>query len=188
MLFRSTAYGIARQSGGHLAVVSAPGQGTRFTVWLPRVESPPRAPSRAEDPGTDPLRGEEALLLVEDQDGVRASLRAILTRFGYRVHDAPDAATALAFAADHPEVARVITDVVMPRMGGRALVERLRATRPELPVILMSGYAEDFPMTELEGRGTVCLQKPFAPEVLLRRIRELLAKGGAESLDPRESV
>jgi len=176
----STVYGIVKQSGGHVSVASAPGRGTRFTLWLPRVDAPSRAPSADDDPAADPLRGDEEILLVEDQEGVRASLRAILARFGYRVHDAPDAAAALAMAVAHPGIALVVTDVVMPRMGGRELVERLRILRPGLPVIFMSGYAEDFPADDPDDpRAATCLQKPFAPDVLLERIRALLPRRGS---------
>ena len=95
--------------------------------------------------------------------------------YGYRVHEAKDAATALALAQEHPDIALVISDVVMPRMGGRELVERLMALRPDLAVIFMSGYAEDFALGEAaEGPAVTLLQKPFAPELLLERIRDLL--------------
>ena len=159
-----------------LRVESAPGAGSRFTLWLPRAEAEGRITPTPSDLAPDPLRGDETLLLVEDQDAVRASIRAILARYGYRVHEARDAASALTLAQEHPDIALVITDVVMPRMGGRELVERLTALRPDLAVIFMSGYAEDFALGEgAAGAAVTYLQKPFAPELLLERIRELLA-------------
>lgn len=175
----STVYGIVQQSGGHVEATSEPGTGSRFTVWLPRVAvkgagAPSLAPGAVED-----LDGDETILLVEDQEAVRASIRAILAHFGYRVIEAPDGEAALARAAEHGDIALLITDVVMPRMGGRELAERLLTLRPDLAVIFMSGYAEDFRQGAIgDDRATVCLQKPFAPDLLLQRIRELLQRRG----------
>jgi signal transduction histidine kinase/CheY-like chemotaxis protein len=175
----STVYGIVKQSGGHVAVTSELGRGTRFTLWFPAAEGEARVTPTPHERAADPLRGDEELLLVEDQPSVRASIRAILVRYGYRVHEASDAASALKLAEAHPGIALVITDVVMPRMGGRELVERLLTRRPSLAVIFMSGYAEDFALGEGASAAAVsCLQKPFPPELLLQRIRDLLSARG----------
>ncbi len=170
----STVYGVARQSGGRVTVESELHRGSRFTLWLPRSVAIPRAAPVKLDDAVEALRGRERLMLVEDQEGVRLSLRAILSRFGYDVLEARDGATALELACAHSAIELVITDVVMPRMGGRELVEQLSATRPELAVIFMSGYAEDLPRGGGAKARRAYLQKPFAPEELLRTIRELL--------------
>jgi CheY-like chemotaxis protein len=138
----STVYGIVQQSGGHVTVESAPGQGATFTVYLPRHDGPAAAfPARA-DRRTLP-GGLETLLLVEDEAAVCSSARRLLERYGYNVLEARHGADALRLVEEGgPEVHLVLTDLVMPEMGGRELVERLRARRPTLKVLYMSGYTE----------------------------------------------
>ena len=173
----ATCYGIVRQCGGHVEVESAPGAGARFDVYLPRVEGPPSAvPAAAE--GRLP-RGTETVLLVEDERSVRAVTQRMLRAQGYCVIEAGDGVEALALAQRHAgPIHLLVADVVMPRMGGIELAERLRALRPETRVLHVSGYVDraiwDGPVP---AAGAAFLQKPFLPETLARKVREVL--GGA---------
>jgi two-component system cell cycle sensor histidine kinase/response regulator CckA len=171
----STVYGIVEQSGGHIAVESAPGQGAAFTIFLPRHDGPGVAGTGKVDrrglPG-----GTETLLLVEDEAAVRASARRLLERHGYTVIEARHGAEALRIieAGDH-HIDLVLTDLVMPEMGGRELVERLRARHPSLKVLYMSGYSERAVTVDgVMPAGTGFVEKPFTIEQLTRRTREIL--------------
>jgi len=170
----ATCYGIVRQCGGHIAVESAPGEGTCFEVYLPRVEGPPsEEPAAAE--GALP-RGSETVLLVEDEAPVRLVALRALRALGYRVIEASDGLDALARATDHQgPIHMLVTDVVMPRMGGIELGRRLRLLRPETRVLHVSGYVE---RSLWEGAGSEAgvafLQKPFVPATLARKVREVL--------------
>jgi two-component system cell cycle sensor histidine kinase/response regulator CckA len=169
----STVYGIVEQAGGRVTVQSAPGQGSTFTLYFPRYWGP-EAPI-----GTVPQRrpevGTETLLLVEDEAAVRSSVRRLLEWHGYTVLEARNGAEALRVYESHAEaIDLVLTDVIMPEMGGHELVERLRAERPNLRVLFMSGYAERaFTEGSLPG-GTEYLEKPFTVETLMQRLREVL--------------
>lgn len=170
----STVYGIVEQSGGRIAVQSDPGEGTTFTLDFPRYQGPEAAigtaPQRVSEVGT------ETLLLVEDEAAVRASVRRLLEWHGYTVLEARNGAEALKiYEARGSEIDLVLTDILMPEMGGQELVEQLRERRPELRVVFMSGYAE----RALTSNGSVplgtgYLEKPFAVETLMRRVREVL--------------
>jgi signal transduction histidine kinase len=170
----STVYGIVEQSGGHIAVESAPGQGATFTIFLPRHmgAAAVAAPTdRRSFPG-----GTETLLLVEDEAAVRSSARRLLERHGYTVIEARHGVDALRIieAGDRP-VDLVITDLVMPEMGGRELVERLRTRHPGVKVLFMSGYSERAVTADgVMPPGTGFVEKPFTIEQLTRRTRELL--------------
>jgi two-component system, cell cycle sensor histidine kinase and response regulator CckA len=171
----STVYGIVEQSGGHIRVESAPGRGAVFTIHLPRYEGTGAAvPSRG-DRRTLP-GGAETLLLVEDENAVRSSARRLLERHGYTVLEARHGADALRIVEEADrEVDLVVTDLVMPEMGGREMVERLRTRRPALKVLFMSGYTEKAITTDgLMPPRTGFVEKPFTMEQLLRRLRELL--------------
>ena len=170
----STVFGIVKQSGGHIALDSRPGVGTTFTIYLPRTE-------RAIEPAQPPLpaserTGTETVLLVEDDDQVRALSVAILRRHGYTVLDAENAGEALLICDKHDgPIHLLLTDVVMPRMSGRELAERLVAQRPELRVLFVSGYSEEL----IADHGVLVsrlalLQKPITPDGLLHKIREVL--------------
>jgi PAS domain S-box-containing protein len=171
----STVYGIVQQSGGHIAVESAPSRGATFTIHLPRYDGSGAAlPSRANRstlPG-----GTETLLLVEDETAVRSSARRLLERHGYSVLEARHGADALRIVDQgEREVDLVLTDVVMPEMGGREMIERLRIRRPALKVLFMSGYTERAITTDgVMPPRTGFVEKPFTMEQLLQRLRELL--------------
>ncbi len=170
----STVYGLVVQSGGHVRVESAPGVGTTFRIYLPRVDG--QVDGRAEPPRPITLDGSETVLLVEDDAAVRAVARSILRRGGYRVLEAQNAGEALLICEQHDgAIELLLTDVVMPRMSGRKLAERLAPIRPAMRVIFMSGYTEDSIVSHgvLEA-GIAFLRKPLTPEGLLRRIREVL--------------
>ncbi len=171
----STVYGIVQQSGGHIRVDSEPGRGTVFSIYLPPTPEPVRAP------GTGPVAqvprtGTETVLVVEDEPGVGAFVRRVLERQGYRVLQARHAGEALRFAeADAGLIHLLLTDVVMPKMGGPELAARLLPLRPSMRVLYMSGYALD----ELLDHGFAIgdapfLAKPFPPEALACRVRDLL--------------
>ncbi|HZN98291.1 MAG TPA: ATP-binding protein, partial [Gemmatimonadales bacterium] len=170
----STVYGIVDQSGGRVAVESAPGQGAAFTLYFPRYWGSEPALGATQQRTADV--GTETVLLVEDEAAVRASVRRLLEWHGYTVLEARNGAEALTvFEAYERDIDLVLTDVVMPEMGGYELVERLRARRPELRVVFMSGYAERaFTSNGSIPAGTGYLEKPFTVETLTRRLREVL--------------
>jgi CheY-like chemotaxis protein len=156
-------------------VRSAPGEGAAFTVLLPRHTGgestvAPR-PDRRRLPG-----GAETLLLVEDEAAVRSSARRLLERNGYTVLEARHGGDALRIAeASERPIDLVLTDLVMPEMGGRELAERLRAHRPGLKVVFMSGYTEKAIAVEgVMPAHTGFVEKPFTVEQLMRRVREIL--------------
>jgi PAS domain S-box-containing protein len=171
----STVYGIVKQSGGNIWVYSEVGQGTTFKVYLPRIDEPLEVqPLRAIDPGM--LQGVETVLLVEDEEMVRKLARQILETCGYKVLEAPHGGAALLLCERHDgPLHLMLTDVVMPEMSGRELMQRLSPIRPEMRVLFMSGYTEHaivyHGVVEAE---THFIQKPFTPEALARKVREVL--------------
>jgi CheY-like chemotaxis protein len=172
----STVYGIVKQSGGYVWVDSEPGAGSTFTVYLPRVTEAVGAAAEDAAPPVAHPHGSETLLLVEDDQALRGLATRILTQHGYTVLPASDGVDALAVLSQHQAaVDLVVTDVVTPRLSGSALVDRLRAARPDVPVLYMSGYPDD----EIVRRGvraphTAFIQKPFTPNALLAAIRDVL--------------
>jgi CheY-like chemotaxis protein len=172
----STVFGIAQQSGGSVWVYSEPGEGTTFKVYFPRVDADPEI---ARSPSSVPptLRGSETILLVEDQEQVRAVAASILQRNGYRVIVAQNAGDALLLAEKHQGgIHLLLTDVVMPQISGVELAHRIALLRPELKVLFMSGYTDDSIVRHgvLDSKMAF-LQKPFTPESLTRKLREVLA-------------
>jgi two-component system cell cycle sensor histidine kinase/response regulator CckA len=173
----STVFGIVKQSGGSIWVYSEPGQGTTFKVYLPAVAGAADAPRPALPAGD--LRGHETVLLVEDEEQVRVLASHLLRRLGYTVLEARRAGDALAIAADHVgDIDLLLTDVIMPEMGGRVLAERVQAERPEIRVLFMSGYTDDAIVHHgVLDAGMKFLQKPLTPDSLARRVREVLSGG-----------
>ena len=167
----STCYGIVKQSGGYIGVHSEPGQGSVFKVYLPRVAK--KLAPIADRKASVELRGNETILLVEDDDRVRAVAERILVGNGYRVIVAKDAKEALALNEQCVDL--VLSDVIMPGMSGPTLVEYLRRQRPALKALYMSGYMEH-PIVENGGINPAVnlVQKPFTPESLVRKVRAIL--------------
>jgi CheY-like chemotaxis protein len=182
----ATCYGIARQHGGAMRLASTVGEGTTITLLLPRAPAvDPDAPSSGLEKARRSTRhlnsappspkAEISLLLVEDEDAVRRAFTRQLRDAGYRVVAAASGEEALEYVAKE-DFAIVVTDVVMPGVGGRVVVERLQARSPNARVIFMSGYVDD-EVFQREGiPADACfLQKPFPAAVLLRAIRDQLA-------------
>jgi two-component system cell cycle sensor histidine kinase/response regulator CckA len=170
----ATVHGIVKQSGGHVAVTSEVGQGTTFAIYLPRVQERPSGTTRP-DPAAMP-RGSETVLLVEDEDGVRTLARHVLQGCGYTLLDACNGAEAVRIAEKQEgPIHLLVTDVVLPGLGGREVAERLAGTRPDLKVLFLSGYTDDVVVRHgiLEAR-VAFLQKPFGPASLAAKVREVL--------------
>ncbi len=170
----SVAFGIVRQSDGHITVESEPGRGSSFRVYLPRVDETARATAPPSPPKALP-RGREAVLVVEDEVMLRKIVRTVLLAQGYRVFDAAGGREALALLAATGSIDLLVTDVVLPGMSGREIVEAVRKLRPEVAVLFISGYADDALIQEGVRKSEVSfLQKPFSPSVLAHKVREVL--------------
>jgi two-component system cell cycle sensor histidine kinase/response regulator CckA len=171
----ATVYGIVTQSGGHVWVYSEPGHGTVFKVYLPRAEAVKPVPVAEHERAAARKGGWETVLLVEDESAVRALAREVLRRHGYVVLEARHGVDALRLAERHPDdIHLMITDVVMPHMGGRELAERLIAVRPNMKVLFMSGYTDQAVMDRHITPGSAFLQKPFTPQAFARKVRTVL--------------
>jgi two-component system cell cycle sensor histidine kinase/response regulator CckA len=171
----ATVYGIVIQSGGALVVESEPNRGTTFTIFLPAYEGQVEARESTAFESRVP-RGSETILVAEDERSVRKLATEVLKSAGYRVLEAENAGDALLVseAYDGP-IDLLLTDVVMPKMSGRKLAERLVSERPSMKVLYMSGYTEDAILQHgVSEERTAFLPKPFAPEELGRRVREVL--------------
>src|SRR3990172_1065470 len=172
----ATVYGIVKQSGGSIWVYSELGQGTTFKVYLPRVEdvAGPLVTARS---SVQPPTGTETILLVEDASGLRKLARKILERYGDTILGAPDGDEALRICERHQgTIHLLLTDVVMPGMSGRALADRLALLHPATKVLYTSGYTDNA-IVHHHGAliaGTAFIQKPYTPEALARKVREVL--------------
>ncbi len=174
----ATVHGIVAQSGGEIFIESELERGSKFSVYLPLVSDAVAGPSGFRD-GSEPeqaLAGTETILLVEDEDGVRSVLSSVLRRFGYQVLAARSGEEAVAICElpDQP-VDLLMTDVVMPEMGGRELAKRVHALRPRVPILYLSGYVDDALLRSgLLAEESFFLRKPVAPHVLALNVRQIL--------------
>jgi len=171
----ATVYGIVKQSGGYIWVYSEQNQGTTFKIYLPMVEEKVKIQKIKEisDPS---LRGEETVLIVEDEEDVRALIHETLRLYGYHVLEAPQGDSALVICNNYKgKISLIITDVVMPKMSGKELVDRLQPDHPGMKVLYMSGYTDNAIVHKgLLEPDTQFIQKPFTPLSLLRKIRQVL--------------
>ena len=182
----STVHGIVNQSGGYLAVESAVGRGTTFTISLPRILDPVDVARVPQEPLRDLLAGSGTVLLVEDDEELRRLASEILRTCGYTVLDTGDPLEALTICDRQERVVDLLlTDMVMPAMRGTELAARLRESRPGLKMLFMSGYADETgDPSRAGGPARPFLQKPFTPHDLTRTVREALAEERAEALLP----
>ncbi len=170
----STVFGIVQQSGGHVSVYSEPGRGTTFKVYLPRTDRAPAQTEASLPAGS--LRGSETILLVEDEQQVRRVACSILQQKGYHVLEASNGGEAFLISKQYEgRIHLLLTDVVMPRMSGPQLVRELAGQRPEMRVLFASGYTDETIIHHgILDAGIEFLQKPFTPQLLLRRVRQVL--------------
>jgi PAS domain S-box-containing protein len=175
----SIVYGIVKQSGGNLIVRSELGYGTDFQIYFPRVFDAEPEQEAERTPAAVQL-GSETILLVEDEEAVRRLAAVILRSSGYTVLEARNGEEALgAYGKSASMIALLVTDMIMPGINGRDLAEMLRASRPQIGVLYISGYTDKaFDGDSTFGPGTAFLQKPFAPEALARKVRDLLDQVG----------
>jgi len=172
----STVYGIVKQSGGNISVHSEPGKGAIFEIYFPRVNEAAEAREQPKKDHSESLTGTETVLLVEDQGIVRNLVRNVLDRHGYNVLQASHGEEALRLANEHEgPIHLLLTDVVLPQMSGQQLAERMATLRSEMRVLYMSGYTNDAIVHHgVLDPGISFLQKPFTPDALARKIREIL--------------
>ena len=171
----STVFGIVTQCGGAIDVTSRVGHGTRFDLYFPSIESDILTTSPTQPLG-EPQRGTETILLVEDEASVRTLVRDELRKLGYRVVEAKNGVEACLLATQQAgSFQLLLTDVVMPGMGGRELAQHLSVIKPDLRTLFISGYMDDIGIMAGQEEGTSSfLQKPFTPEVLAHAVRNLL--------------
>jgi PAS domain S-box-containing protein len=200
----ATVYGVVKQSDGWIWVDSKPGRGTTFQIYLPCVQesggeentvheasiekipqhesqAPKESTSRSVPSSETSPKGTETVMVVEDQDGIRDIVRESLRRNGYKVLIANDGDEALQMAGAYPDpIHLLITDLVMPNIGGRELAQRLTPQRPAMKVLFMSGYSEQSALEiEATSQSATVLQKPFSLEALARNVRRVLDEAGS---------
>ena len=184
----STTYGIVKQSGGHITVASVRGRGTTFRVYFPKLveacdaESPQPKTTASSHPESSAM-GFATILLVEDESGLRKLMSKVLEKQGYRVLETKDGEEALSICQDNlAHIDLVVTDYAMPRMTGLQLKEKVLALRPGMKFLLISGYAEGVVENSFKQdlNGGDFLEKPFLPEELARKIREMLGRSNGK--------
>ncbi|MFT5441407.1 MAG: two-component system cell cycle sensor histidine kinase/response regulator CckA [Myxococcota bacterium] len=173
----STVIGIVQQSGGHIRVDSAESRGSRFEIFLPRVDEVPMLPERYL--AASEFRGDETILMVEDSEPVRRLVGRCLERNGYTVLEAASGPDAMRQCSGHTgPIHLVLTDVILPKMDGFEVAKRILALRPDSKVIYMSGFTDDaLDKHGLRAQDIALLEKPFTPSTLLRTVREYLDAG-----------
>jgi len=172
----STVYGIVKQSGGYIWVYSELNQGTTFKIYLPWVDGEADNLSCQEKTDDFP-RGDETILLVEDEDSLRSLAAKVLRDQGFTVLEAAngDEAMRLACKLTHQKIHLVLTDLVMPQMGGKELVEQFKRHHPDPRILFISGYTDGVMIHQASLEpGTPFLQKPFSPMELVQKVREVL--------------
>ena len=179
----STAYGIVKQSGGHVWLNSTPGTGTEVTVLLPRVDEEADVAAPQALPVSTDVRGSETILLVEDEKSVRDLARRILERRGYNVISASDGGEAIErVEREEQPIHLLLTDVIMPGLNGQDVALRIRALRPDIRVLFMSGYNEEAVLRHgVLAAGAAFIEKPFSPAVLLDRVRGILSSDPSDA-------
>jgi CheY-like chemotaxis protein len=186
----STVYGIVKQSGGYISIDSEVGRGTTFKIYLPRVDEEAGAMEVSPRPSAL-LPGRETVLVVEDDNQVRSVAAMVLEISGYDVLTAANGGEALLLSEQFKsKIDLLLTDMIMPGMGGQELSKRLLRLRPGTRVVYMSGYSENANIHHgVIEEGSDFIEKPFSPEVLTRRIREVLDtprnRDNADRRDPR---
>jgi CheY-like chemotaxis protein len=172
----ATAYGIVKQSGGAISVYSEPGQGTTVKIYLPSAAAKPAAEAIEQAPASA-QRGNETILVLEDEARVRKLICEVLAGRGYHVLEAVRGEEAIRLAREHKgRIHLLLADVVMPEMSGPQALEQIRARHPNMKVLFMSGYTDEAMVHHgILDSGVPFLQKPFLPETLARKVREVLA-------------
>jgi two-component system, cell cycle sensor histidine kinase and response regulator CckA len=164
-----------QQAGGSIWVYSEPGVGTTFKIHLPCVDADASGATWSRPEAATSLRGTETILLVEDEDQVRVVASEILRKHGYKVVDARNAGEAMLLSETSGAINLLLTDVVMPQMSGPVLAKRIAACFPGVRILCMSGYTDDSILRHGVLEATMAyLQKPFTPETLTRKVREVL--------------
>ncbi len=182
----STVIGIVRQSGGNIEVESEPGRGSSFVVYLPRTDEVEMLPERSISSAS--FRGNETILVVEDSEPVRGLVIRCLERHGYSVLGAASGVEALRYCSRHPgPIHLLLSDVILPKIDGFEIAERVREVRPDTQVIYMSGFTDDaLAKHGIRAQDVTLIQKPFTPSTLLRTIREFLDADLAASVSSPE--
>jgi PAS domain S-box-containing protein len=184
----ATCHGIVKQSGGHIAAYSEVGHGTTFKVYLPSVEAPPVETAVKPAPRKHYGAGER-ILLVEDDRTVRDFGQGVLQALGYSVISAANGLEAFDYFKEHPEIDLLVTDVIMPSMGGCKLVENIRKSAPNVPVLFTSGYTFDALGETAElGANSDFLAKPYSPDELSQKVHETLRTRGRGSFSASSLV
>ncbi len=172
----STVYGIVKQHNGHVLVESEPDKGTTFNIYLPLIRF--EETMKTHEPSPDIAGGNETILLVEDEENVRGYIKAVLEHFGYKIVEAVDGADAIKQFGEYKDTIDLcVIDVVMPRMNGKELYDRLSKVKPHLKALFISGYTNDILIQKgVSGIETDLISKPIKPADLLAKVREVLEK------------